>query len=179
MTLTEQAAPREKLHTRRIVIDGYRRADGLWDIEGHLTDVRQRDIPLRTGVRLAGTALHEMLVRITVDDTLKIVSAAAETSASPYPGTCENITPDYARLEGLRIEAGFRREVGKLFGGLRGCTHITDLLVNIGTAAIQTVAPETEKTSGEKPRKLDGCHALDTTGAVVAHYYPAWYRKQE
>lgn len=179
MTLPEVVLPREKLHTRQIVIDGYKRADGLWDIEGHLTDIRYRDIPLRTGVRLAGTPLHEMLVRITVDDTLKILSAAAETRASPYPGTCENITPDYARLEGLRIEAGFRREVGKLFGGLRGCTHITELLGNIGTAAIQTVGPEVEKTSNEKPRKLDGCHALDTTGPVVAYYYPEWHRKQE
>lgn len=179
MTLLELAAPREKIHTRHIVIDGYKRADGLWDIEGHLTDIRGRDIPLRTGVRLAGTPLHEMLVRITVDDTLKILSATAETKASPYPGTCENITPEYAKLEGLRIEAGFRREVGKLFGGLRGCTHITELLGSIGTAAIQTVGPETEKNSDEKPRKLDGCHALDTTGPVVAYYYPEWHRKQE
>jgi hypothetical protein len=179
MTLTERIAPREKIHTRQIVIEGYKCADGLWEIEGHLTDIRYQDIPLRTGLRPAGTALHEMLVRITVDDTLKILSAVAETRASPYPGTCENIAPDYAKLEGLRIEAGFRREVGKLFGGLSGCTHITELLGNIGTAAIQTVGPETEKKSDEKPRKLDGCHALDTAGAVVAYYYPAWHRKQE
>jgi hypothetical protein len=179
MTLPELIAPREKLHTRHIVIDGYKRADGFWDIEGQLTDVRHRDIPLATGTRLAGTPLHEMLVRITVDDALNIVAAAADTRASPYPGTCEKITPDYARLVGLRIEAGFRQEVARLFGGLHGCTHITELLGNLATAAVQTVAPETEKISKRKPRKLDGCHALDSTGPVVAHYYPAWHRKHD
>ena len=37
MPLTPPAA-RETLHTRRIEINGYRRADGLFDIEAHLTD---------------------------------------------------------------------------------------------------------------------------------------------
>lgn len=177
MSNPEQTVEREKLHTRHIVVDGYRRADGLWDIEGRLTDIRQRDIPLRTGVRLAGTPLHEMLVRFTVDDGLTIVSAVAETRASPYPGTCENIGPDYAGLAGLRIEGGFRREVARLFGGLHGCTHITELLGNMGTVAIQTIGPELEKKSDERPKKLDGCHALDSSGSVVAYYYPEWHRK--
>ena len=33
-------AERERLHTRRYEFDGYRRADGLWDIEGHMTDTK-------------------------------------------------------------------------------------------------------------------------------------------
>ena len=32
-------APRTHIHARTVRLDGYRRADGLWDIEGHLTDV--------------------------------------------------------------------------------------------------------------------------------------------
>ena len=31
---------REHLHSRQIGLMGYRRNDGLWDIEGHLTDVK-------------------------------------------------------------------------------------------------------------------------------------------
>jgi hypothetical protein len=34
------SADREPLHTRSITCRGYRRADGLWDIEGHLRDVK-------------------------------------------------------------------------------------------------------------------------------------------
>ena len=33
-----QAAPRKHLHTRAITVQGYARDDGLWDIEGHMTD---------------------------------------------------------------------------------------------------------------------------------------------
>lgn len=39
MPLSPPAA-REHIHTRRVECQGFRRADGLWDIEGHLTDVK-------------------------------------------------------------------------------------------------------------------------------------------
>lgn len=168
---------REKVHTRTIELNGYRRSDGLWDIEGHLKDVRHHDIVMRSEVRPAGAALHEMVVVITVDDELNIRAARAETRASPYPGTCENIAPDYAGLVGLRVAGGFKKELARLFGGLRGCTHITELLGSMATAAMQTVGPHIEKTSTERPAKLDGCHALDSSGPIVAYHYPTWHRK--
>lgn len=179
MTHAEDKVSRTKIHTRNIEINGYKRSDGLWDIEGHLTDIRTHDIPLRTGTRLAGQPLHEMVVCFTVDDELIIHAVTAETRASPYPGTCENITPEYGKLVRQSIQAGFRREVVRLFGGLKGCTHITELLGAMATAAVQTVGPEVEQKSDERPGKLDGCHALDTAGPVVAHYYPRWHRKTD
>jgi hypothetical protein len=33
-------ASRDPIHDRRIDCRGYRRSDGLWDIEGHLTDTK-------------------------------------------------------------------------------------------------------------------------------------------
>jgi len=179
MSNPKETATRELIHTRQIVAEGYKRSDGLWDIEGHLTDIRHHDIPLGTEIRRSGTPLHEMRVRITIDSSLTILSAVAQTLASPYPGTCETITPDYAGLEGIRIEAGFRREVAKRFGGLRGCTHISELLGTVGTVAMQTVIPETEKKSDQRPGKIDGCHALESSGPMVAYHYPTWHRKRE
>ncbi|MCH8218951.1 MAG: DUF2889 domain-containing protein, partial [Planctomycetes bacterium] len=35
---TSDPAPREALHSRAIDCRGYRRADGLWDIEARMTD---------------------------------------------------------------------------------------------------------------------------------------------
>ena len=35
-----EAEAREPLHTRSISYQGYRREDGLWDIEAHMTDVK-------------------------------------------------------------------------------------------------------------------------------------------
>ena len=44
MPLSPPAA-RDPLHTRRIEINGYRRADGLFDIEGRLTDTKPFRLP--------------------------------------------------------------------------------------------------------------------------------------
>lgn len=167
---------RTLLHTRTIVIEGYKRADGDWDIVGQLSDVRSHDIVYDGGARGAGEPLHQMRVTITVDAGLTIRAAHAETLAAPYMGLCERIAPDYAQLAGVRVAAGFRREVQRLYGGLGGCTHISELLVSMGTAAIQTAGPELEAFSTDRPLKIDGCHALDSAGPVVAQAYPLWYR---
>ena len=37
------STPREPLHTRTIECVGNRRADGLWDIDGRLADVKEYD----------------------------------------------------------------------------------------------------------------------------------------
>ena len=62
-------APRERLHTRRYEFNGYRRADGLWDIEGRMTDVKSygfdNDYRGRIGPE---EPLHDMRIRLTLDD---------------------------------------------------------------------------------------------------------------
>lgn len=167
----------ESVHKRGIEVEVHKCRGDVWLIQGHLQDVRGRDLPLRSGeIRRAGMPLHEMTVQLVVDSSLTILAADASTAAAPLTGICEDIAPDYVRLKGTRIGAGFRRELGSLFGGLKGCTHITELIANMASVAVQVVGTETEKTTDEKPRKLDGCHALDTTGPAVAHFYPRWYR---
>ena len=43
MPLPVTEVERELRHTRRVRYEGYKRADGLWDIEAHLTDVKNHD----------------------------------------------------------------------------------------------------------------------------------------
>src|SRR6202035_4995766 len=60
-------APRESLHTRHVECRGFKRDDGLWDIEGHMTDVKSYVFINRwRGEIPVGTPLNEMWVRITV-----------------------------------------------------------------------------------------------------------------
>ena len=49
----EPTVAREPLHRRSIEINGYKRADGLFDIEGHLVDTKPIDFKLTAGVRPA------------------------------------------------------------------------------------------------------------------------------
>lgn len=178
MPLPLPTAPRNKTHSRSIVLEGWKRDDGLWDIEARLTDLKDHDYPLASGVRARGEAVHDMLVRVTIDADFVIVDAVAAINAMPYPG-CEAIAPAYREIIGLNLMRGFRRSVGEMFGTVAGCSHLTELLSSLPTAAIQTFAGErrdTEIGDGAKPFQLDRCHALDTAGATVRRYYPRWYR---
>jgi hypothetical protein len=178
MSLPDSEVERELRHTRRIRYEGYKRADGLWDIEAHLTDIKNHDFQLASGVRRAGQPVHSMWIRVTVDRTLNIVGAEASSDAVPYPGGCETIAPAYRGLVGLSLVKDFRKHVRESFGSVRGCTHITEMLGGMPTAAIQTFAGEMRQDQGEgrKPFQLDQCHALETTTETVKKYYPKWHR---
>ena len=179
MPLPEPAGAREPLHRRSIEIRGYRREDGLFEVEGHLVDTKDFDFKLAAGVRPKGEPIHEMWLRITIDRNLVIVDAAAATDAMPYAGECDAITPDYRKLVGLAIRPGYTQKVKELFGGVRGCTHVTELATVLATATFQTLAGQRLQDPGRKPFQLDKCHALDTHGRAVARYYPKWYTGTE
>jgi len=178
MSLPETDVERELLHTRRVRYEGYRRADGLWDIEAHLTDIKNHDYQLKTGVRRAGQPVHSMWLRLTIDRDFNIVDASASSDAVPYPGGCEKIAPAYKKLVGLSLAQQFKRKAKELLGGVRGCTHLTEMLDGMPTAAIQSFAGERkeEQADGTRPFQLDKCHALETTSDTVKKWYPKWYR---
>jgi hypothetical protein len=178
MSLPVTEVERELVHTRRIRYEGYKRADGLWDIEAHLTDIKNHDYHLKTGVRRAGQPVHSMWLRITIDRSLNIVDAVASSDAVPYPGGCEEIAAAYRKLVGLNLSLGFRKKAKQLLGGTLGCTHLTEMLAGFPTAAIQSFAGEMkeEQDDGTRPFQLDQCHALQTGGETVRLWYPKWYR---
>jgi hypothetical protein len=179
MPLPVTEVERELTHTRRVRYEGYKRADGLWDIEAHLTDIKNHDFRLKSGVRRAGQAVHAMWLRVTIDKHFNILEAASIFDAVPYPG-CEDIEPAYGRLVGLNLVKNFKKELAERVGGVRGCTHVTEMLAGMPTAAIQTFAgdmPE-ERADGGKPFQLDQCHALETTSETVRRFYPKWHRKE-
>jgi len=170
-------SPRTRLHARRVSYEGFRRDDGLFDLEGHLTDVKDHDYALLTGLRSAGVAVHDMWVRVTVGSDYIIRSIEVRTDGMPYE-TCDRIEPAYAKLAGASLLHGFRKTLYDAMGGVRGCSHLTELLAHAPTAAIQMFAGLRREIEpgGDKPFQLDRCHALETTTDTVRRYYPQWYR---
>ncbi|HZQ72330.1 MAG TPA: DUF2889 domain-containing protein [Burkholderiales bacterium] len=177
MPLPVTEVERELTHTRRVRYEGYKRKDGLFDLEAHLTDVKNHDVHMKTGVRRAGQPIHDMSLRITIDRHMNILDACAISDAVPYPDGCEHIAPAYKKLIGLNLVRDFRKSVRAQFGGVKGCTHITEMLGGLPTAAIQTFAGEVkeERADGKKPFQLDHCHALETSSETVRRWYPKWY----
>jgi hypothetical protein len=175
-------APREHLHTRTVECRGYRREDGLWEVEGHLRDTKTYDFENRQRGRVAaGEAVHDMWLRLTYDESMVIHDAEASTDDSPF-ATCPGITPVYAKLKGMKIAPGFTMRVRDMFGGVAGCTHLTELLGPVATTAFQTLAakrqqePQNQAEGQRKPpRILDTCHALASDGPVVREIWPEFY----
>ena len=178
MPLAQPSISRTRLHTRRVVYEGFRRDDDLFDLEGHLTDVKDHDYALLTGVRPAGDPVHDMWARVTIGRDYIVRAIEVRTDGMPYPDACDLIEPAYGKLVGASLLHGFRKTLYDTMGGVRGCSHVTELLAHAPTAAIQMFAGlRREIEEGEpKPFQLDRCHALETTTDTVQKYYPQWYR---
>ena len=177
MPLPTSPISRRRLHERRIVYEGFQREDGLIDIEAHLVDVKDHAYELITGTRPPGEAIHDMSVRVTIDGRFVIQAIDAAIDSMPYPDACDRIEPAYACLRGANLLHGFRKRLRDDLGSIRGCTHLTELLGALPTAAVQAYAGEVIPVSGDsetRPFQLDRCHALRTDGGAVAKYYPRW-----
>ena len=171
---------REELHHRKIDFRGYRRADGLWDIEGHLVDTKSYPFKnLYRGEIKPGEALHNMRIRLTIDDSFLIHDAEAVTDNGPFE-VCPAITPNFKKMIGVTIAAGWRREIRSRLGGTEGCTHLVELLTGMATVAFQTLYPTLSKRNKDKPvtkkpRLIDSCHAFRSDGEVVKASWPDYY----
>lgn len=187
MSLSTPVSRRALRHTRAIAIEAYARDDGLWDLDARISDIKTIDTTLASGHRAAGTPLHALSLRLTVDRQLNIVDAEAVSDAVPYPGFCDTIGPAYRQLIGLNLMQGFRHELKQRLHGIAGCTHLTELAQILPTAAVQAfandvwatndAATEHEGVPSTKPFQLDKCHALRTDGGAVAQFYPRWVVK--
>jgi len=144
--------PRQLLHRRIVQCIGYRREDGLWDIEGQLVDTKAYSFPNedRGGVIQAGEPLHEMWIRLTVDDQFQIRDVEARTDAAPF-GLCPAITSRYRQLIGVRVGPGWSLKLKELFTGVQGCTHMTELLGPVATTFFQTVYGQRYDEEDAKP----------------------------
>ncbi len=180
-------APRALLHLRDISLRGYERADGLFDIEAHLTDTKTYgfDNADRASGRIEpGEPLHEMRMRLTVDADMRITACEAATLHGPHT-MCPDITPNFARLAGLRIGPGFLRAAKERVGGVHGCTHLVELLQPLGTVAFQTLYAVRAKRAKESltaggtparaPALLNTCHAYASDSPIVAARWPEYY----
>lgn len=187
MPLSE-AAQREPLHQRHIEVRGYHRADGLFDVEGHLIDTKPYAIDSDRGRLPPGTPLHGMSMRLTIDADMNIVASEACTEFGPF-ATCPGAAASYARLVGLTIKPGFLRAANERLGGSVGCTHIREMLQQMATTAFQAMWPvRSRQEEGRKPRrakpdeKADGsialintCYAYASDGPVVQARWPHLY----
>ena len=96
MALPPAAPERQLKHRRSIDVHVYARGNGLWEVDAEIRDLKTRDAKLAGGLRKAGDPIHDMLLRLVVDEQLNIVEAGSETRWMPYPGLCNDHGDAYA-----------------------------------------------------------------------------------
>lgn len=176
---------RREIHHRAIDMKAYARDDGLYDIEARLVD--QKPFAFRRIASPqplpAGQPLHDLWIRLTVDDqyVVRCIEAAAE--ATPY-GLCKEAESTLRVLVGERIASGWSSMVKERLRGAASCTHLMEMLIPMATTAFQGIR------GAQRPRdvpvdpksvavKLDSCYAYARHRDVVKTFWPQHYRPQE
>jgi hypothetical protein len=173
---------REELHFRRIDMRGFRRSDGLFEVESRLTDRKSYDFVPSCGGRVvaAGDPIHDMGVRLVFDDQMQVHGVQTFTDAAPY-AECPEGGRALQSLIGLRMTSGWSKEVRTRLSGARSCTHLMELLTPLATVAFQSLSvlrrSRTEPLdANERPLRVDMCYAYGAERELVRHYWPQFYR---
>jgi hypothetical protein len=168
------------LHRRTVTCEAFERDDDLIEIEGTLLDVKPHPFVLRErGMVNPGEAIHQMKLVIAIDRGFVIHDARAVTLNSPYR-ICSAINEDYRKIIGMQIGPGFTRQVKRMFHGILGCSHMTELLPSMATTAFQAVWSSRKDRGQPNPSRdtygqnspFDGCHALRRDGDLVRNFFP-------
>jgi hypothetical protein len=131
--------------------------------------------------------IHHMQVELVVGfPDMTIHDASVLFEMHPH-AECVSIVDAYRGLIGLSITRGFTHKVRELFGGPRGCTHTTALLMAMAPVAVQCIwsmNASNSRRSGLPMRRgadlspaererswaasLNSCHVWDDDGPFVA-----------
>ena len=175
-----EPAPREAVCTRSIVCRSFSRADAGIDIDGRFIDTRPfaYHSPWR-GELQAGSVLHQMQLRLTLDRQRSIRSVVSAMPNTPYAG-CPEVNPNFQRLVGLSIGRGFRKAMREKLDGINGCTHVIALLDAMAAAAVQAFASlaNLPRAPGDpEPVRIfnvdalvNTCYSYRPDGPVVLHW---------
>ncbi len=160
---------------------GYKRADGLYEIEGRVVDRKPHAFVPGVGGRHveANEPIHDMGVRLVFDDTMLIHEVFTYSASTPYPH-CPEGGQELQTLKGLKLSGGWAKEVRARLSGARACTHLMEILIPMASAAFQSLTvlrqsqPDRLNAEG-KPLKIDSCYAYGSQRELVRTRYPQYY----
>lgn len=125
------------IHERTYVVQAYRRGEHEVLLRGAVRDTKPPGLYVRDDPD--PLPIHHMVVDLVVAfPSLTITDAAVVMETHPND-VCPSITEHYGKLVGLSIARGFTASVRELFGGPRGCTHVTALLQAMAPIAVQSI----------------------------------------
>jgi len=79
-----------------------------------------------------------MVIRLTVDDDLKISNIAVGVPATPFL-ECQQAKPPMQLFIGRTLGREWRKTIDEALGGTQGCAHLRELMFNMATVGFQTI----------------------------------------
>lgn len=174
-----------ELHNRKYEVRAFRVNEGRVLLRGMVRDDKPNGLYLQDDPD--PLTIHHMIVDLEITFPQMVIERAEVVYQSHPHLECTDIVPHYQKLVGLSIARGFINKVRELFGGPRGCTHVTALLQAMAPVAIQCAwsmriaAARENGTLGQKRDDLtpeqreamfamnvNTCHVWDEEGEVVS-----------
>ncbi len=129
---------KDLIHTRNITVNTYEIGGNRLLIEGILKDDRFFPSYFYSAKQFIdpGT-IHHIIIRLKIAlPEIEITDADAEMAAVPND-ICHEVKDTVTKLVGIRIKRGFAQKIRALFGGTAGCLHMANLIISMGSAAVQ------------------------------------------
>jgi hypothetical protein len=175
-------ATRRGIHHRVIDMKAYAREDGLYDVEARLVDTKpfpfQR--PSSPDPIPVGQPLHDIWVRLTVDDEFVVRAIEAASDVTPW-SICREAEGTLQVLVGEKLARGWSAKVKERLRGAASCTHLMEMLIPLATTGLQGIRGlqlerymNVEGDAG--PLKIDSCYAYGRSREVVQKLWPMHYR---
>jgi hypothetical protein len=183
------------IHERRYRVQAYRNEDGTLLLRGAVRDQKPGSTFFPDDPN--PLTVHHMIVDMVFDPTTFVITKARAVMETHPHDICRAIEPHYDKLVGLSIARGFSAKVRELFGGPRGCSHVTALLLAMAPVAIQSMfsmnmgagqpvdGPQ-RLTAEERQQRamtlnLNTCHVWAEDGEMMASvrngthvFFPKW-----
>ena len=159
-------------HERSISVRCAEHPDGHIRAVGLLVDDKGIPVMTYSGKTVgAGEAMHRLRVELVVSVDLIIESVDVEMVEIPGEA-CRHIREAYQALRGALISKGFSRIVRERLGGVSGCAHLNNLILQMAPPIMQAhyarfLKPQHPAATRAKfIATLDGtCHIFDSRKA--------------
>ena len=160
------------VHTREISIQASDLGDHYILVEGSLIDHRYQ--PRQNEASEEAKLVHHMVIRLKVKGPGMLIEQAEAAMPHHPREECPEVLPWIRNLEGLGIAPGFTMKVKRVIGGVKGCAHLTSLVIAMGESAVQGYWAA---YGGERGRKrlreqtikkfINTCHLWKEDGPIV------------
>ncbi len=151
----------QKLHKRSIELTSFALDREKVLVEGTLMD--RRFVPVYDiggEVRNEGM-VHHMKIRLLVKGIPpEILDVEAEMKTYPHP-ECPTTLDSIKQIKGMKLRGGFSEKVRAVMGGVKGCAHLTHLLISMAQEIFAGTMTHRLREPWPKPKDISEIKGLE------------------